>query len=65
MGAGAVCHTLNPRLFPKDLTHIVNHGDSPLHVSVDKFSVPIFLLVTLKGTLIEMHTPWNTHPAKV
>ena len=28
-GAGAVCHTLNPRLFDKELTYIANHaGDS-------------------------------------
>jgi fatty-acyl-CoA synthase len=29
MGLGAVCHTLNPRLSPADLTYIINHaGDS-------------------------------------
>ena len=27
MGIGAVCHTLNPRLFPKDLTYIANHAE--------------------------------------
>ena len=26
MGVGAVCHTLNPRLFAADLDYIVNHG---------------------------------------
>lgn len=26
MGLGAVCHTLNPRLFPDDLDYIINHG---------------------------------------
>ena len=26
MGIGAVCHTLNPRLFPEQLTYIVNHA---------------------------------------
>ena len=26
MGLGAVCHTLNPRLFAADLEYIVNHG---------------------------------------
>ena len=26
MGLGAVCHTINPRLFPEQLTYIVNHA---------------------------------------
>ena len=26
MGLGAVCHTLNPRLFAADLEYIINHG---------------------------------------
>ncbi len=29
MGLGAVCHTLNPRLFLSDLEYIANHGDRP------------------------------------
>lgn len=28
MGIGAVCHTLNPRLFLADLEYIANHGNS-------------------------------------
>lgn len=32
-GAGFVCHTINPRLFPDQIVHIVNHaGDSVLFV---------------------------------
>ncbi len=27
MGVGAVCHTLNPRLFLKDLEYIINHAE--------------------------------------
>jgi fatty-acyl-CoA synthase len=27
MGIGAVCHTLNPRLFPEQLCYIVNHAE--------------------------------------
>lgn len=26
MGIGAVCHTLNPRLFAADLEYIINHA---------------------------------------
>ena len=30
-GIGAVCHTINPRLFPEQITYIANHaGDSML-----------------------------------
>eukprot|EP00884_Botryococcus_braunii_P008923 jgi/Botrbrau1/18031/Bobra.0062s0022.1 len=27
MGLGAICHTLNPRLFPADLEYIINHAE--------------------------------------
>ena len=27
MGLGAVCHTLNPRLFQEDLEYIINHAE--------------------------------------
>ncbi|MGE5501339.1 MAG: AMP-binding protein, partial [Ignavibacteriales bacterium] len=27
MGIGAVCHTLNPRLFPEQIAWIVNHAE--------------------------------------
>lgn len=27
MGMGAICHTLNPRLFLKDLEYIANHAE--------------------------------------
>jgi len=27
MGIGAVCHTLNPRLFPEQLAYIINHAE--------------------------------------
>jgi fatty-acyl-CoA synthase len=35
-GMGAVCHTINPRLFPEQIAYIVNHADdstcSSMHV---------------------------------
>ena len=34
MGVGAVCHTLNPRLFAADLEYIVNHGTGARGVPV-------------------------------
>lgn len=27
MGIGAVCHTLNPRLFERELEYIINHAE--------------------------------------
>ena len=30
MGIGAVCHTLNPRLFDEQLIYIINHGEDRL-----------------------------------
>src|SRR3712207_63614 len=30
MGIGAVCHTLNPRLFPEQLVYIINHAEDRL-----------------------------------
>jgi fatty-acyl-CoA synthase len=34
-GMGAICHTINPRLHPDDITYIVNHaGDTVLFVDV-------------------------------
>ncbi len=29
-GIGAVCHTINPRLFPEQMTYIVNHAEDKL-----------------------------------
>ena len=29
-GIGAVCHTINPRLFPEQMSYIVNHADDKL-----------------------------------
>ena len=39
-GIGAVTHTVNPRLFPKQLTYIVNHAQDRL-VFVDPLVVPV------------------------
>jgi fatty-acyl-CoA synthase len=30
MGLGAVCHTLNPRLFPEQIVYIVNHAEDKI-----------------------------------
>jgi fatty-acyl-CoA synthase len=40
MGIGAVCHTLNPRLFPEQLIYIVNHAEDRM-ILTDLTFLPI------------------------
>lgn len=40
MGMGAVCHTLNPRLFAEQLVYIINHAEDKI-IFVDLTFVPI------------------------
>ena len=42
MGIGAVCHTLNPRLFPEQLCYIVNHAADRILITDETF-LPILL----------------------
>ena len=42
MGIGAVCHTLNPRLFPEQLVYIINHGGDRV-IFVDLTFVPLLV----------------------
>src|SRR5487761_2771020 len=39
-GMGAVCHTINPRLFPEQIAWIVNHAEDRL-IFVDLTFVPL------------------------
>jgi fatty-acyl-CoA synthase len=40
MGMGAICHTLNPRLFAEQLVYIINHAEDRM-VFVDATFVPV------------------------
>jgi fatty-acyl-CoA synthase len=40
MGLGAVCHTLNPRLFAEQLVYIINHAEDKI-IFVDLTFVPV------------------------
>lgn len=40
MGIGAVCHTLNPRLFPEQLCYIINHAEDRI-IFTDLTFLPI------------------------
>ncbi|HEV2363042.1 MAG TPA: long-chain-fatty-acid--CoA ligase [Caulobacteraceae bacterium] len=42
MGIGAVCHTLNPRLFPDQLCYIINHASDRI-IFTDKTFLPTLL----------------------
>ncbi|ACG79145.1 medium-chain-fatty-acid--CoA ligase [Phenylobacterium zucineum HLK1] len=42
MGIGAVCHTLNPRLFPDQLCYIINHAEDKV-LFTDLTFLPILL----------------------
>ncbi|WP_374470944.1 long-chain-fatty-acid--CoA ligase [Phenylobacterium sp.] len=42
MGIGAVCHTLNPRLFPEQLCYIINHAEDKV-LFTDLTFLPILL----------------------
>jgi acyl-CoA synthetase (AMP-forming)/AMP-acid ligase II len=49
-GIGAVCHTINPRLFPEQIAYIVNHAEDK-YLFVDLTFVPLVekLAAHLKG----------------
>jgi len=44
MGMGAVCHTLNPRLFPEQLIYIINHAEDRL-IFADITFVPLLAAI--------------------
>ncbi|MDE1173312.1 MAG: 3-(methylthio)propionyl-CoA ligase [Parvibaculaceae bacterium] len=48
MGLGAVCHTLNPRLFPEQLSYIANHAEDK-YIFLDTTFVPV--LEAIEDTL--------------
>ncbi|MDH5675802.1 MAG: long-chain-fatty-acid--CoA ligase [Myxococcales bacterium] len=56
MGIGAICHTLNPRLFPEQLVYIVNHAEDR-YIFTDLTFVPLCEAIadkceTVKGFVI-------------
>src|ERR1044071_887506 len=50
MGIGAVCHTLNPRLFADQLCYIINHAEDRI----------IFTDLTFAGVLAEHRAKMET-----
>lgn len=54
MGIGAICHTLNPRLFAEQLVYIVNHAEDRI-IFVDTTFVPILQAVAAKLPTVEKY----------
>jgi 3-(methylthio)propionyl---CoA ligase len=68
-GSGAVCHTVNPRLFPEQIEYIINHAEDR-YVFCDLTFVPLLVkiaprLATVRGFVImtdRAHMPEATLP---
>ncbi|MEM7023245.1 MAG: long-chain-fatty-acid--CoA ligase [Pseudomonadota bacterium] len=55
-GIGAICHTVNPRLFPDQITYIINHAED-CYLFVDPMFMPLVerlapQLPTLRGIVV-------------
>ncbi|HET9159551.1 MAG TPA: long-chain-fatty-acid--CoA ligase, partial [Caulobacteraceae bacterium] len=73
MGMGAVCHTLNPRLFNEQLTYIINHAEDRIIITdltfVEKLEqvlpdcpgVEHIVILTDDGHMVPMKTKAGVH----
>ncbi|HIE92148.1 MAG TPA: fatty-acid--CoA ligase [Acidobacteria bacterium] len=57
-GAGAVCHTLNVRLFPSQLAYIVNHAEDRV-VCIDASVLPLYERVAGEISCVQHHVLVN------
>ena len=68
MGIGAVCHTLNPRLFPEQLIYIINHAEDRI-IFVDLTFVPLLEAILPHCPTVErvvvMTDQWNMPATKL
>ena len=60
-GAGAVCHTLNIRLFPRQLAYIVNHAEDRV-VCIDASVLPLYERVAGEISCVRHHVLVNAPP---
>ncbi len=58
-GAGAVCHTLNIRLFPEQLVYVINHAEDKV-IFIDATLLPIFEPVADKLEGVQHFVLFNT-----
>jgi fatty-acyl-CoA synthase len=54
MGIGAICHTVNPRLFPEQIAWIVNHAQDRI-VIADITFVPVLEQIAAKMPSVERY----------
>lgn len=54
MGLGAICHTLNPRLFAEQLVYIINHAEDRM-IFVDPTFVPLLQAIAGKLPSVEKY----------
>ena len=68
MGIGAVCHTLNPRLFPEQLVYIINHAEDKI-IFTDLTFVPLLEAILPKCPTVErvvvMTDEWHMPQTKL
>jgi len=68
MGIGAVCHTLNPRLFPEQIAWIINHAEDRV-IFTDLTFLPILESIIAKCPTVErvvvMTDAWNMPQTKL
>lgn len=57
-GAGAVCHTLNIRLFPDQLTYVVSHAEDKV-VFIDATLLPLYERVSDQIDCVEHYVLYN------
>ena len=61
-GAGAVCHTLNIRLFPDQLTYIINHAEDKV-VFIDGTLLPLYEKLAGQTSGVQYHVLFNAPPS--
>ena len=61
-GAGAVCHTLNIRLFPDQLSYIINHAEDKI-VFIDGTLLPLYEKLADQAAGVRYHVLFNAPPS--
>lgn len=61
-GAGAVCHTLNIRLFPDQLSYIINHAEDKV-VFIDGTLLPLYEKLAGETKCVQYHVLFNAPPS--
>jgi fatty-acyl-CoA synthase len=60
MGIGAICHTVNPRLFPEQIAWIINHAEDRI-VMTDLTFIPILEKIADKLPSVERYVVFTDH----